>query len=140
MTVLGISVSGVFDVEKALAGAAAQINLAARANVGQAAAELIRDAQSNFQGAHRKGEPHVGGPQPNIVTGNLRRSILATGMRPTSTGGWTTEVGPTAKYGRRVELGFGGRGAYPYFGPAAARLRPRMEYIAAQNWARYVTF
>lgn len=132
--------TGLEDLQKAMVKAGAQVDAAAAANVKIGAMTLVRDAQANFQGSHKKGEPHVGGDKPNIVTGNLRRSIMADSLRHAAMGSYTTSVGPTMKYGRRVELGLAPTGPYPYFGPAAAKLRAEMGAIATANWARYITF
>ena len=140
MTGFDVMWTGIADLEKAVVRAGAQVDAAARENVRVGAMTLIRDAQSNFEGSHRKGEPHVGGDKPNIVTGNLRRSIMADSLKHTAMGGYSTSVGPTMKYGRRVELGLAPTGAYPYFGPAAAHLRTEMAAIATANWARFIKF
>lgn len=131
---------GLEDLEKAVVRVGAQVDLAAKANVSIAAATLIRDAQNNFEGTHKKGQPHVGGAKPNVVTGNLRRSIMADSTKHLGMGIYSTTVGPTMKYGRRVELGLAPTGAYPYFGPAAAVVRREMAAIATANWARYIKF
>ncbi|WP_427130304.1 HK97 gp10 family phage protein [Pseudarthrobacter sp. S9] len=140
MTGYDIAWKGLGDLEKAFVRAGVQADAAARENVRVAAMTLVRDAQNNFEGSHKKGQPHVGGSKPNIVTGNLRRSIMADSLRHTAMGGYTTSVGPTLKYGRRVELGLAPTGAYPYFGPAAAHLRTEMAAIATANWARFIKF
>lgn len=132
---------GITELEKAFTRVGAQADVAARANVDAASAILIRDAQSNFEGAHKKGQPHVGGAKPNIVTGTLRRSIRGEGVKHYGMGMYTNTVGPTTKYGRRVELGMSGHGgAYPYFGPAAKQLRKEMVSIATANWAKHLKF
>ena len=131
---------GIADLEKAFVRAGVQVDAAAKANVSVAAMTLIKDAQNNFQGSHKKGEPHTGGDKPNIVTGNLRRSIMADSINHFGMGVYSTQVGPTMKYGRRVELGLAPTGAYPYFGPAAAVLRREMAAIATANWARFIKF
>jgi hypothetical protein len=131
---------GLEDLEKAVVRAGVQADAAARANTNLAAATLIRDAQNNFQGSHKKGQPHVGGDKPNVVTGNLRRSIMADSTKSFGMGIYSTQVGPTMKYGRRVELGLAPTGAYPYFGPAAAKLRAELGAIATANWARFIKY
>ena len=131
---------GLEEMEKAFTRAGVQADLAARENVKVASMTLIRDAQGNFQGSHKKGQPHVGGNKPNIVTGNLRRSIMADSLNHYGMGIWTAKVGPTMKYGRRVELGLAPTGSYPYFGPAAKQLRLEMAAIATANWARFIKY
>lgn len=67
-----------------------------------------------------------GRPGPNIVSGSLRNSIVVDGPRADGLG-WVAFVGPTAPYGRRVELGFHGADSlgrvydqtgFPYMEPA----------------------
>lgn len=135
-------VRGLGDLEAALTRGQAQAALAARANVQVAALELIREAQSDFAGAHRKGQPHVPNPNnyPNVVTGTLRRSISSDGIKSLGPALYSTTVGPRTVYARRVELGLHPTGAYPYFGPAVKRVRARIGTVAASNWARLVRF
>lgn len=132
---------GFADMDAALKRAMVQADLAAREIVAVASAELIRDAMANFEGAHRKGEAHVGGNKPNIVTGNLRRSIRGSGIARGAWGEYKQTVGPTTVYGRAVEMGRPGRSrAFPYFGPAAAGVRVRMDGISTLIWSKYLKF
>lgn len=143
MTVIqNTAVTGVRELQAALTRGMAQADLAARANVQLASLELIKEAQANFSGSHRKGYPHVpnGNNYPNVVTGTLRRSIISDGIRPLGPAFYSTKVGPTTKYGRRVELGLHPTGAYPYFGPAVKRVRAKVNTIAAANWAKLIRF
>lgn len=96
----------------------------ARAVVAAGQAILVREAQAGFSGAHAKGAPHVGGDQPNVVTGDLRRSIRMFPPMEVATLTFAGKVGPTMIYGRAVELGLPSwtRG-YPYMKPAAERAR-----------------
>lgn len=135
----GISWSGFGEVQAAFVRMGEGVDQAAKANMTEATAFLIKEAMANFEGAHKKGKPHVGGAKPNVVSGNLRRSIMADSTKHSGMGAYETTVGPTMKYGRRVELGLAPTGAYPYFGPAAAKTRTIMSAIATANWARYVT-
>lgn len=128
------------ELQRAFVRVGAQVDAAAKANVAEASNRLIKDARSNFQGSHKKGEPHVGGNKPNVVTGNLRRSIMSDGLTHIAMGEYGTKVAPTMRYGRRVELGLAPTGAYPYFGPATAKLRGEMGAIAAANWARHIKY
>lgn len=113
-----------------------QADAIARQNVSDMAMRLIKLAQENFEGSHKKGEPHTGGIRPNVVTGNLRRSIQAQGgIKAVGPGVYTTTVGPTAKYGRRVELGYKNMNRpFPYFGPASLKVRAEASSIAMENW------
>lgn len=114
----------------------AQADAAAKATVAQAAAELEKSAKSNFSGTHKRGQPHVGGDLPNVVTGTLRRSITHEPVKKIGLGTWATTVGPTVVYGRRVELGLNGSKAYAYFSPAYRDLLKRFRDIAAENWRK----
>jgi len=123
----------------ALTRISAGVDVAAHASVDGATAYLIREAMSNFDGAHRKGTPHVGGPKPNVVTGNLRRSIIATSAERLGRGYYARDVGPTTVYARAIELGREGHNAaYPYFAPAVFKLRRYMPLLITENWAKYV--
>lgn len=135
---------GLTESLKALQGMQARADAAARVIVIQSAALLEAEAKRNFVGSHAKGEPHVGGDKPNVVTGMLRRSITHDRVERYGVGSWRTRVGPTAIYGRRVELGYpggAGRGRqrtrpFPFMQPAVASTRMRMASIAATNWAK----
>lgn len=132
--------AGVGDLRAAFAQLAQGVDLAAQENVKQLASKLIKDAQANFSGSHPKGQPHVpnGENFPNIVTGTLRRSIQGGPIHRVGPGAYTTTVAPTARYGRRVELGLAPTGAYPYFGPAVKKLRGAATGIIAANIAKYL--
>ncbi len=106
--------------------------------VVKAGALLIRNAQANFEGSHPKGQPHVGGDKPNVVTGYLRRSITMTPVIRTGIGEYSTTVGPTAIYGRAVELGLRNGMKYPYFQPAVELTQPLIAAIAEEEWAAAV--
>jgi hypothetical protein len=131
---------GMEALQEAFVRAGAQVDTAAKANVADATLRLIKDARDNFEGSHAKGQPHVGGSKPNVVTGDLRRSIMAAGMVHHGMASYSNQVAPTMRYGRRVELGLAPTGAYPYFGPAAAKLRSEMGAIAEANWAKHIKF
>jgi hypothetical protein len=133
-------VTGIGSLTTAFAAWSKALDDTAKANVEQIAAMVIRDAMGNFDGAHTKGKPHVPNANnfPNIVTGTLRRSIQGSPLEKDGPGAYRTTVGPTAKYGRRVELGLAPTGAYPYFGPAVRKARQEMAGILAANIARYL--
>jgi hypothetical protein len=141
---------GINEAIAALAEMDKRVDVATMTTTIQVAAEVEARAKKNFVGSHRPGQPHVtNGPpdRPNIVTGTLRRSIHFT---PTAklAGGYTTTVGPSTVYGRRVELGFVGtdslgrtynQPAFEYFGPAVKEVRVRAQEIATTNWAAAIT-
>lgn len=119
-----------------------RLDVAAKAIATESALTIERAAKANFEGSHAKGEPHVGGDLPNVVTGTLRRSIRHDPVRRYSYATWGTTVAPTTVYGRRVELGYsGGSGpghhttrAFPYFQPAVDAAQPRIQSIAMLRW------
>jgi hypothetical protein len=95
--------------------------------LGRVALEIERQAKKNaFTGTHKKGEPRVsgGGAGPNVVSGDLRRSI--TSELRLGFGTYVATVGPTMEYARQVELG-GGKWKsgvkYPYLTPALESLQ-----------------
>lgn len=139
--------SGLSDVLAAFEKVSVQADTATRVIVVKAAAVAEAEIKRGFSGSHKKGEPHVGGNKPNIVTGNLRRSVTHTAVTRSGLGEYSSRVGPTAVYGRRVELGYagggGGRGhqptrAFPYFRPGADAARRQFGALAATEWARFL--
>lgn len=142
-----VELLGLGEFLAALKRAEEQAGEASRDAVAQTAAMVEREAKANFSGSHRRGEPHVGGDKPNVVTGNLRRSIHADPIRRYSLAEYGTIIAPRAVYGRRVELGWphsdGQRGhgvtrAFPYFTEPAAKARREFPRIAEERWARYL--
>jgi hypothetical protein len=122
-------------------------NAAARKAVAEAAALAEAGAKQNFEGSHARGEPHVGGDKPNVVTGTLRRSIRADPIRRYGIADYGTVVAPRVAYARRVEKGYPGGGdgpgqqatrAFPYFEPAAHIAREQFRVIAAEQWRRFL--
>ncbi|MGN6592004.1 MAG: hypothetical protein ACTHJX_03815 [Terriglobales bacterium] len=138
------AVRGLGDLEAALTRGMGQAGLAARTSVQMVAADLIKEAQANFSGSHAKHRPRIPNAHnyPNVVTGTLRRSIQSDGIRSFGPAAYSTRVGPSTVYARAVELGNprSHSGAYPYFGPAAKRIRAKAGAIATANWSRIVKF
>jgi len=140
-------VEGLGDFNRAVAALQRRIGNAGRGIVSEGLAVVERAAKSNFEGSHPPGFPHVGGSKPNVVTGHLRRSIKANPVRRTSPVSWEGEVGPTAIYGRRIELGYPGGGSgpghqrtrpFPYLKPAADESHARLVRVAVKRWAKAV--
>lgn len=138
---------GLHEFEAALVRVAKGAENAARDAVAETAALAEAGAKKNFEGAHAKGQPHVGGDKPNIVTGTLRRSIRTDPIRRYALGDYGTIVAPRVKYARRVELGYpgggGGRGhqatrPFPYFTEPAKHAKDRFRTIAAERWRIYM--
>lgn len=126
---------GVSEVQAAFDRVMHQVDAASKDMVAEGAALVERTAKGNFQGAHKKGQPHVGGDKPNIVTGTLRRSIRHQPIRQDGRAEFATTIGPTVIYGRRVELEYG----YAFFEPAVRDTREELKAIAAKHWKRALT-
>src|ERR1039458_4929206 len=118
-------------IDKMIAGADA----AARMAVVRGGHLIEGEAKKQFQGNHPKGQPHVGGSNPNTVTGTLRRSIKVGGIAKIGIGTWQSQTGPTVIYGRRIELGFQGADSLgrvynnqplPYLKPGLDAARPKL--------------
>ena len=136
-------VLGLSEINAAFDKIVAETEVASRAIVAESAAVVEAKAKANFAGAHKRGAPHTGGSQPNVVTGTLRRSIGHDGIHSEGIGGASARVGPRTIYARRVELGFTGTDAagrtfnqpgYPYFVPAVRDTRDQVEAIARRRW------
>jgi len=83
-------------------------------------------AKTSKKGFGSRGSGHIPGtgPGPNMVTGTLNRSIIYT-SNPVGLVGYMAVVGPTAIYGRAVELGnprWKSGVKYPYLRPAYEEL------------------
>lgn len=139
--------SGLDAFYKALDKVAADADVAAKEIITTASKTLTRAAQDDFSGAHKRGQPHTGGDQPNIVSGDLRRSITADPVIRQGFADYSVSVGPRMIYGRRVELGYMGDGkgpghqstrAFPYFTPAYERVIPQINAIATEVWGRFL--
>lgn len=130
--------SGLDKLYAAIDRLGTQADAAAREIVAKSAALLEAAAKANFAGAHKKGQPHVGGDKPNVVTGSLRRSIRADPVVQSGSHEFSTRVGPRTVYARRVELGYQGSKGYPYFAPAYRQVQPQLEALAAATWRKYM--
>lgn len=136
---------GLTETATAIKTIAVKLDAAAKVIVTQSAALIEAEAKKNFVGSHKKGAPHVGGDRPNVVTGNLRRSITHDPVTRDGIGAWRTAVGPTAVYGRRVELGYTGGGSgrghqatrpFPFLKPAVDGAEMQLTAIGLAGWAR----
>lgn len=143
----GFSVIGAKQLQAAFVKVGVQADMAAKATVQAATKQFLADAKGGFEGSHKRGQPHVGGNKPNVVTGNLRRSIRNSPLEHVGMGEYRTSAGPSMEYGRRVELGFEGpdslgrayhQRAFPYIDPAYKKLHENLPALLADNWKRYV--
>jgi hypothetical protein len=105
-----------------------KVNDAARFAIGMAAAAVERQAKKNANtGTHKRGQGHIPGtgPGPNVVTGNLRRSIYS--QTKIGFGSlYVAEVGASMVYARAVEMGlptWKSGVKYPYMVPAVESLK-----------------
>jgi hypothetical protein len=131
---------GIGISEAKLREMAAGANAGAKLIVAKGASLVIRYSQDRFQGAHAKGQPHIGGTGsgPNVVTGDLRRSIVMDSIMQIGLAHFATTVGPTMVYGRAVELGLRNGANYPYFHPGVEKALPEIEAISTEVWAKLV--
>ncbi len=113
-------------------------DMATKEVVVNAETKLVRAAQGNFIGSHRRGEPHVGGNRPNVVTGTTRRSIRGDLLRRYGVADYGTTVAPRVKWGRRLELGWRGSPGYPFFQPAVEKVRPEIRRDAVDIWVKNI--
>ena len=127
--------SGVSELHAATAHLVETLTVASREIVSVLAAKTEAGAKANFSGTHAKGQPHVGGSQPNIVSGNARRQIMTDPVKGYGFGVFAASVAPTAVYSRRLELGINGTGAYPFFTPAVNATRKEAVAVAYKIWA-----
>lgn len=131
---------GIPEFKEALIKAERGIDRASSAALLELAALAESKAKANFQGSHARGKPHTGGAMPNVVSGNLRRSIQRTAILRQGTGDYMTRVFPSTVYARAVEMGNPARGsrAFPYFAPAMHVVRLNANDILARAWSKYI--
>lgn len=147
-------VTGDVALRAALEGIVANEERVTRDAVREIALRLITYAKKEASGPKRVGKPRVnragvvipyraGGP--GVVTGHLRRGILPVREGRLDLHSWYVDVAPTAKYGRRLELGFVGTDSlgrrynqppYPFMKPARAKVAGEAERIVARAWRR----
>lgn len=125
---------GMDQVMHELADMVVRAQAGARETVVGSAAIVEAQVKANFIGSHRKGEPHVGGPgsYPNVVSGTLRRSVTHTPVTEVGLATFASTVGPTTKYGRRVELEYG----YAFVEPARQQSLPKVAAYSMTVWKR----
>lgn len=130
--------TGIPEFAAALDATIVRASVEARAAVAEVAAEVEKLAKQNASGR----------PGPNVVSGTLRRGIKHGPITPYGVRGWQTQLGPTAIYSRRIELGFHGadslgrvynQGPFPYFTPAWNEVVPRATEIYALHWRKALT-
>ena len=103
----------------------------------QLAKEQIKGARPKVNGRYTKATP---GLPPMNRTGDLRRSIMGEKFR-SGFASYSAIVGPTAVYGRRVELGGGNWKAgvrFPYMEPAYAIYRSTIHKQIVDKYFRSI--
>jgi len=144
---VSMHIIGLSEFQAAFIKVGAQADQAAKASVQEGTKYFLNQAINGFEGSHAAGEPHVGGNKPNVVTGNLRRSLKAQGIEHIGIGEWSGTAGPSMAYARRVELGAKGPDSlgrimnsrpFPYVQPAYDELQKKLPSIVATNWTKYV--
>jgi len=119
-----IVITNLDDVLRAIGNLGSNVEQGAKIGIGRAGLAVERQAKLNANtGTHKKGQPRSGGPGPNVVTGNLRRSIN-TSVRY-GFGTYIAIVGASMVYARAVEKGsptWKSGVKYPYLEPAALSL------------------
>lgn len=122
---------------------------APRAAVTAMSLAVVKAAQLELtRKTHRAGTPTPSAPgePPALVTGTLRRSVIATPPEPAGPARWTASAGGTVVYARIQELGGqAGRGsllpARPYLRPATQALTESgaLSRIAAEAYLAALT-
>ena len=132
MADFGMQLLDVGKVLAALTQVSAKVDIADQELVTRVGHMVERAAKGNFEGSHGRGQPHVGGNKPNVVSGTARRSIYPDPVTH-SADGYKTQVGPRVVYGRALEFGNPRNGSrpFPYFTPAVDTVREKVPAIAA---------
>jgi hypothetical protein len=134
----GVVWHGITEVDGALEGLVDRAQAASRDAVVEAAhlAELAMKQHAGEGGRHAKATPTPATPGggPAVISGTLRRSIRVGDIQPFGATGYSAKVGPTAIYGRRVELEYD----YPYTGPGLQDVLPQLPAIYARVWGKAI--
>lgn len=138
-------IQGVPNLQRAMAAMVVRQNAATRTATSKAAHHMEREIKAELSlGSHRRGEPTTSEPgtPPDMVSGDLRRSVQVDGPWPHAPSGWEAEVGPTIEYGRIQELGgeTGRHGATylpprPYVEPTLEKNQAEIAAIYREAWA-----
>lgn len=129
---------GVEAMQGALEERVVRANAAARAFVtkGLHIGEANMKLRAREGGRHKKGTPTPAqqGSGPAVISGTLGRSIRVGKIVGFSATGWEGEVGPTAVYGRRVELDYN----YPFAEPGWMDTLPELAPLARELYGAAV--
>jgi hypothetical protein len=132
---------GISELEAALKKVAADADLASKTIVSKSSAVIVAKARSNFSGTRKRVAHHYvprghtgGGYRPNVITGSLRRSIVADPITRYGTSSYGTIIAPRMIYSRRVELD----DRYVFFGTVEMQTASEVQDIAASTWAKFL--
>lgn len=133
-----VRVTGIDRFTKAVLDLKLKADLGARKIVEQGGVLIANRAKLEFR--EGKGPPQP--PRPTSRTHNLRNSIQTLEVRKDAEG-WSSKTGPTAIYGRRIELGYPqgvGPGhqmtrPFPYMEPGFKKALPEIDALAKLVWA-----
>ena len=84
------------------------INEVTKDAVGRSALLVEANSKTSFGPAHKKGSRKLVQDRPQVVSGNLMRSIGVRSLSQTGEYSFEARVGPNMNYARRIELGFKG--------------------------------
>lgn len=140
---MAVILTGIKECAAGIAKIVGQQNLASQRGLAKCAHLLEREIKANLSiGSHEAGQETSSAPgePPDLVSGDLRRSVMVEGPYPTNGTQWAAEVGPTMEYSRIQELGgVAGRGAVlparPYVEPSLENMKPIMAAEMKAAWA-----
>jgi len=135
--------AGVKEFQAALTRMQARQLAASRTGLRRALSLIELEAKSLLSiGSHRPDEPTMSAPgePPELVSGDLRRSVKQSPIKQIGPTRFEGEVGPTIEYGRIQELGgVAGHGAVlpsrPYMQPAFEEMLPEIAAVFREEWA-----
>lgn len=138
-----IEISNIEEVLRGLEKTNDKVKEAVKYAIGMAGLAVERQAKKNAStGVHKRGLGHIPGtgPGPNVVTGNLRRSIKTQVVGFGNS--YAAEISAGAIYARAVEKGLPEWNGvkYPYLEPAARTLSDNgtLRRVFVMNLARKI--
>ncbi len=134
--------TGIKELEAAFSAIEVKQVVATRTGLRKSLSLIERTTKANLSlGSHRRGEPTGSQPgtPPDLVSGDLRRSVQQSPIEQIGPTRFTGDVGPTSEYGRIQELG-GDTGrailpSRPYLQPAFVEVLPEIGMIFREEWA-----
>lgn len=115
----GVHVDGISDFDAAIEKLKDKVDLAAFKYVTAGAEIVNKRAKAAFIGGSEADATEMwrsdAWPIPTRRSGFLQQSIRASTPLHVGPGTWSIVTGPRTVYGRRIELGYTGRGVFPYF-------------------------